>query len=201
MHYHVTDAEKKAAKVPHHIFNINILVTHLAISQVALELGHGNPWYFLLVPAISSLVIAYIYFNGQKVIQTGTWFIAAHWKLAWRRSRNLLISYVIAIAVISLSVLLGNLFGGGLMMNDFSDEGSSTSIVQKIGTFFGAVVVFVTVLYNFLQTGISVYDAGKGIIDEKISRYLPRDQTANQPLDKQDSTNSQPTQTTVDKNS
>jgi hypothetical protein len=45
--------------------------------------------------------------------------------------------------------------------------------------FFAGVVVFFTVLYNFLQTGISVYDAGKGIIDKKIERFLPRDANAN----------------------
>jgi len=179
MHYQVTSEEQRLAKNPHHIFNVNVIVTHLAISQVSLEIGHGNPWYFLLVPFISSLVIAYIYFHGQKVIQSQSWFVGAHWTLAWRRSRNLLIAYGVAIAVISLSALLGNLFGGGLMMNDFSTEGSSTSIVQKIGTFFGALVVFFTVLYNFLQTGISTYDAGKGIIDPKIEKFIPRDERSN----------------------
>lgn len=182
MHYQVTAEEQRLAKNPHHIFNVNVIVTHLAISQVSLEIGHGNPWYFLLVPFISSLVIAYIYFHGQKVIHTKSWYVGAHWTLAWRRSRNLLIAYGVSIAVISISALLGNLFGGGLMMNDFSTEGSSTSIVQKIGMFFGALVVFFTVLYNFLQTGISTYDAGRGIIDPKIEKFIPRDEHSNAEL-------------------
>jgi len=179
MRYQLTSEEQRLPKNPYHIFHVNVIVTHLASSQLSLEIGHGNPWYLLLVPFISSLVIAYIYFHGQKVIQSQSWFVGAHWTLAWRRSRNLLIAYGVAIAVISLSALLGNLFGGGLMMNDFSTEGSSTSIVQKIGTFFGALVVFFTVLYNFLQTGISTYDAGKGIIDPKIEKFIPRDERSN----------------------
>jgi len=184
MQYQVTPEEQRLAKNPHHIFNVNVIVTHLAISQVSLEVGHGNPWYFLLVPFISGLVIAYIYFHGQQVIKTQSWFIGAHWTLTWRRSRNLIIAYAVAIAVIGLSALLGNLFGGGLMMNDFSTEGTSTSIVQKIGLFFGALVVFFTVLYNFLQTGISTYDAGRGIIDPKIEKFIPRNETSNAELGK-----------------
>lgn len=182
MRYLVTDEDKHRAKNPHHIFNINVILTHLAISQVSLEIGGGNPAWFLLVPLISSLFLAYLYFHGQKVAANSSWFVGAHWILAWRRGRNLLIAYGVAIVVIGLATLLGNLFGGGLMMNDFSDDGSSTSIIQKIGLFFGALVVFFTVLYNFLQTGISVYDAGRGIIDAKIEQYHPRDASANEPL-------------------
>jgi len=182
MHYKVTKEEEHLAKNPHHIFNINVIVTHLAFSQVALELGHGQPIYFIMIPIISSLVIAYLYFHGQKVIQTQSWFVGAHWMLAWRRGRNLLISYAISITVILLGILFGHLFGGGLMMNNFSTDGSSTSIVEKIGFFFGAIVIFVTVLYNFLQTGISVYDAGRGIIDPKIAKFIPRGEDANEEL-------------------
>jgi hypothetical protein len=184
MQYEVTDQDTRLAKNPHHIFNINVIVTHLAISQVALEIGHGSPVGFLLIPAISGAVIAYLYFHGQKMIATQSWFVGAHWTLAWRRGRNLLIAYGVAIVVMSLAAVLGDLFGGGLMMNDLSmeDENSSTSIIEKIGMFFGALVVFFTVLYNFLQTGISVYDAGKGIIDPKIEQFLPRDENSNAEL-------------------
>lgn len=181
MHYSVTPEETHAAKNPHHIFNVNVILTHLAISQVSLELGHGNPYYFILVPFISSMVIAYLYFHGKTVAKTQSWFVAANWTLAWRRGRRLLIAYVAALAVILLFGLVGKL-SGGLMMNDFSDDGSSSSIIGKIGLYFGALIVFVTVLLNFLQTGISVYDAGKGIIDPKIAKFLPRDEHSNEEL-------------------
>lgn len=182
MHYQVTKEETHLAKNPHHIFNVNVIITHLALAHVSLEIGHGSPLGFILIPIVSGAVIAYLYFHRKTVIERGSWFVSAHWTLAWRRGRNLLIAYAIAIVVMSLSALLGDLFGSGLMMNDFSAEGSSTSIVQKIGMFFGGLVVFFTVLYNFLQTGISVYDAGKGIIDPKIEKFMPRDENANAEL-------------------
>jgi hypothetical protein len=43
-------------------------------------------------------------------------------------------------------------------------------------------VIFVAVLITFMQTGISVYDAGKGIIDPKIEKFLPRGDDANAEL-------------------
>ena len=183
MHYQVSEHEKNRAKNPHHIFNINVIITHLAISQVALELGHGNPLPFLLVPFISGIVIFYLYNRAKKECKSGeSWFIAAHWTQAWRRGRNLLLAYGVATLVITLGVILGNVVGSGLMMNDFSSDGSSTSIVEKISLFFGAIVVFFTVLYNFLQTGISVYEAGRGIIDPKICKFAPRGENANAEL-------------------
>ncbi|BBP44830.1 hypothetical protein THMIRHAS_02030 [Thiosulfatimonas sediminis] len=197
MRYQVTEQEKHAAKLPHHIFNINVIITHLAISQVALELGGGSPAPFLLVPLISGLVILFLYQRSQLLLaENGSWFVAAHWTQAWRRGRNLLLSYAVATLVITLGVLLGNVFGGGLMMNDFSAEGSSTSIVEKISLFFGAIVVFFTVLYNFLQTGISVYDAGKGIIDSKIEKFAARNETANPELGEGDGDVRQDSQST-----
>jgi hypothetical protein len=65
------------------------------------------------------------------------------------------------------------------MMNDFSDDGGSSSIVEKIGLFFAAVVVFVTILINFLMTGISVYEAGRGEIDKSIVKFQPRNEQSN----------------------
>lgn len=182
MHYQVTHDEQHLAKNPHHIYNLNVLITHLAISQVSLELGHGDPKYFILVPLISISVLSYIYFHGKKVAETGSWFVAAHWQLAWRRGRLLIMAYSAAIVIMLFSHLTGSLLGGGLMMNDFSTDNSSTPIHEKITMFLSAVLIFVTVLITFLQTGISVYDAGKGIIDPSIAKYLPRDESSNAEL-------------------
>jgi len=69
-----------------------------------------------------------------------------------------------------------------MMMNDFSADGSSTPIHEKITMFLSAVIVFFTLLVMFLQEGISVYDAGKGIINPSIAKFLPRDEHSNEAL-------------------
>ncbi len=179
MHYKISAKEASAAKIPHHIFNLNVILTHLAMSKIMLELGDGSSLKFMLIPIISIMVISYLYFKSKKLAQEDSWFVAAHWTLAWRRGRILIISYIIALTIITIITVLGSLFGGGMMMNDFSTDGSSTPIHEKITLFLSAVIVFFTLLVMFLLEGISVYDAGKGIIDPSIEKYLPRGENAN----------------------
>lgn len=180
MHYQVTPEETHLAKNPHHIFNINIIITHLFISMIVLEIG--STAMLLAVPIISSLVITYIYRHRKEVRKRGSWFVSAHWELAWRRSRILLMSYAIAILMVAVYLLIDLVFPGGFSMNDFSDEGSQTNLGEIITVRFAAVVIFVAVLITFMQTGISVYDAGKGILDPKIEKFVPRDENANAEL-------------------
>lgn len=183
MHYQVTEKEMSAAKNPHHIFNLNVILTHLAISQVVLEIGDGSPFNLMIIPIISMMVIGYLYFKSKKLMLGDSWFVAAHWTLAWRRGRILMISYAVAITIVTIITVLGSIFGGGMMMNDFSTDGSSTPIHEKITMFLSAVIVFFTLLVMFLQEGISVYDAGKGIIDPSIEKYAPRNALSNEALD------------------
>lgn len=180
MHYQVTPQELHSAKIPHHIFNINIILTHLFLSMIVLEIGKKATLELMaLIPLVSSLVIAYIYFKAQKKATTETWFVASHWTLAWRRGRILLISYAIALAMIGIYFVFDMVFPGGFSMNDFSLEGTKTNLGKIITFRFAAVVIFVAVLLTFMQTGISVYDAGKGIQDAKMEKFIPRSATAN----------------------
>ncbi len=180
MHYKVTEQEIRAAKTPHHIFNINILLTHLFISMIVLEIG--ETLQLLLVPIISSLVIFYIYNRKQQLIKQDSWFIAAHWTLAWRRGRVLLISYAIAVSMVLIYSLFDMIFPGGFSMNDFSTAGTQTNLGEIITIRFSAVVIFVAVLITFMLTGISIYDAGKGIIDPSMEKWVPRNADSNEEL-------------------
>jgi len=177
MHYQVTEDEKTRAKTPHHIFNINVIITHLFGAMIILEIGES--FELLLVPVISSLVILYLYTKRKSVVKNDTWFVASHWTQAWRRGRILLYSYAIAIAMVLVYELIDWAFPGGFSMNDFSTEGTQTSLGEVITLRFAAVVIFVAILITFMQTGIAVYDAGNGISDPKIEKVLPRDENSN----------------------
>lgn len=182
MQYQVTEDEAQISKNPHHIFNLNIILTHLFLSLIILKTTGNeafNPLMFGLVPLFSTLVFAFIYFRGQAKIKTDTWFIAANWVLVWRRGRILIMSYIAAFALIALYKLFSFIMPGGLSMNDFSDAGTSTPIFQIIVMYFGAAIIFFTVLVTFFQTGISVYDCSKGIIDKSIEKHIPRDENSN----------------------
>lgn len=186
MQYQVTAAETHQAKVPHHIFNLNIILTHLFVSYTVFEIAHGQNWPFLIILLVSLTVLGYIHMRAKRAKSQlesgGSWFVAAHWTLAWHRSRILILSYFIALAIVALYALSNILFPGGLSMNSFDDVGSSRNIGEIIAVRFAATVIFVAVLITFMQTGISVYDAGKGIIDAKMEKFVPRNANANKEL-------------------
>ncbi len=182
MQYKITPEEAHRAKVPHHIFNFNILVTHLFSAYTILEIAHGNMVAFLLIPAVSTLVILYLCTRVKVKRETDTWFVAANWLVACRRGKILIGAYIAAIALMSIYLLIDWLFPGGLKMNNFSPDGGSTNLTQIVFMYFSAFIVFVAVLLTFLQTGISVFEAGQGILDDKIEKILPRQAGDNEAL-------------------
>lgn len=177
MQYQVTEDEKRRAKVPHHIFNVNVIITHLFGAMIVLEIG--QTYQLMLVPIISSLVIFFLYIKKNSVAKHDTWFVASHWVQAWRRGRILLFSYGIAVAMVAIYMLINLIFPGGLSMNDFSTAGTQTNLGEVITIRFAALVIFIAVLITFMQTGIAVYDAGNGISNSTIEKVLPRDGNAN----------------------
>ncbi len=186
MQYQTTQQELNQAKIPHHIFNFNILITHLFAAYTILEIGHGAMLPFLIIPAVSTLVIFYL---CRQVAQkrAESWYVAAHWLTACRRGKWLIRAYIAAISLMLIYLAIDTLFPGGLKMQDFSNpDGGSTNITQIITLYFAAVIVFVTVLLTFIQTGISVFEAGQGIVDDKIETLLPRPDDMNAPLGKSD---------------
>ncbi|WP_294949645.1 hypothetical protein [Sulfurivirga sp.] len=184
MQYKITQEEAQKAKIPFHIYNFNILITHLFLAYTILEIGHGKMAPFLLIPAISTTVILYICSQVKKKLPE-SWYVAANWMVACRRGKLLIGSYIVAIAMMGLYLLVDTLFPGGMSMQDFSNpEGGKTNIMQVVTMYFSGLVVFVTVLVTFIQTGISVFEAGQGILNDKIEQYLPRPEDQNPPLGK-----------------
>ncbi|SFR63832.1 hypothetical protein [Thiomicrospira sp. ALE5] len=178
MQYQIEDHEAQSAKTPHQIYSLNIILLHLLL-PVALLKTSSNMAVFILVPILSIAVLSYIRFKANQIVADDSWFVRANWMLAWRRGRLLMISYAVASVLVMLYLIINVLMPSGMTMNNFADDGSSTPIFQVIIMFFGAAIVFFTALITFIQTGISVYDASKGIIDKQISHYLPRTDASN----------------------
>jgi len=182
MQYRITQEEAHRAKIPHHIFNFNILITHLFAAYTILEIGHGAMLPFLIIPAVSTAVILYLCSRVKVKLQNDTWFVAANWLVACRRGKILIGAYIAAITLMAVYMLIDMIFPGGMKMNDFSADGSSTNLMQVIFMYFSAFIVFVAVLFTFIQTGISVFEAGQGILDDKIEMLLPRKEGDNESL-------------------
>ncbi len=90
MQIDVSDQVKKRARWPHDLFVLNILFFHLLLTPATIVLGIGE-WGLLLPLALSGMVIGYIFYRSRTEVE---WFVAAHWRLSFRRCKLLMWGYL-----------------------------------------------------------------------------------------------------------
>jgi len=93
----------KQALFGHQLLMTNISILHLLIPIIAFSSGYIKE--ILLFSLIVSLLFATVIAKGAKS-HDKTDFVSAHWKMAWKRSRYLLVSYVVSASVMGLGWLL-----------------------------------------------------------------------------------------------
>lgn len=97
-----TDAEIKRAQFPHNLFVAGLFLFDLFLTPAVIGLKIGMAGLF--IPLVcSGTLIAYIYLRSKK---TTTWFVDAHWKLAFVRAQWLLTGYAISAALIFVAWLI-----------------------------------------------------------------------------------------------
>lgn len=103
MHYPAaTDAETGLAQAPHNLFVSGLFLFDLLMAPAAIVLDIGMAG--LLIPlACSGALIFNIYLRSRK---TTSWFVDAHWRLAWSRGRLLLLGYAISALLVFLAWLV-----------------------------------------------------------------------------------------------
>ncbi|WP_419635335.1 hypothetical protein [Thiolapillus sp.] len=155
----ISDSEKKAARWAHDLFVLNIFFFHLLLTPATIMLGIGLKG--LLIPLVLSLaVITYIYFRGQR---KSRWFIAAHWRLAFKRCKLLLIGYAITAAILLLAELLTS------GMKDAHMANILVTVITRIAIMPTLILVMVTVVMEASATSL----VGKGEVPEKIMKEFP----------------------------
>lgn len=97
--------EIAAAKLPHDIFLMNLIMNHILFFTGLATLGKSYIVYLALVPAISVLTILYTVYRANKVRPEDSPFVYIHWQIAQRWS--ILFSYVLILlaSVATLSYL------------------------------------------------------------------------------------------------
>jgi hypothetical protein len=155
----VSDSEKKLARWAHDLFVLNIFFFHLLLTPATIMLGIGLKG--LLIPlALSLSVITYIYYRGRR---EPSWFVAAHWRLAFRRCKLLLIGYAITAAILLLVEVLT------LGMKDAHMGQILVTVVTRIAIMPTLILVMVTVVMEASATSL----VSKGDVPEKIIKEFP----------------------------
>ena len=162
MLFQLDDAIKKKARAPHELFMFNLAVFHLMFAPVSVFLMRDVT--ALLIPlTFSSIVIIYIFIQGKRAEAGGHWFVMTHWKLAFRRARVLMIGYALTALII----------GGGALMAMNSAQTSMQDIIITISSRIGVMPTFILVVVNFVLESGSIYQAGRGEIQDAMVKKYP----------------------------
>ena len=97
-----TDSEVRQAQFPHNLFVGGLFLFDLLMTPAVLALKVGMVGLFIPL-VFSGALIAWIYLRSKK---TTTWFVDAHWKLAFTRAQWLMIGYAISAALILVAWLI-----------------------------------------------------------------------------------------------
>jgi len=144
-------SETKRAAFAHELLMMNLSFFHLLVPVAILSSGHIA--LFLTLALIASAVI--IFWIARKARQeTDSELVQAHWQLAWRRCRLLLIAYVVSAGI----MLLG--WGLGAMQVDPQMQGILLVVFSRIA----AVPTVLMVLVLFVLSTSSLSQARQGEI-------------------------------------
>lgn len=151
----------KKAKSPHELSLLNLAAFNLFAAPLGIVLDVGL--LGLLIPLLlSSSIILLIWYLAKKK-QAAHWFIAAHWELARRRTKILLIGYSISIAIFSFAhFVLSNSKMGDIMMVAF--------------TRVAIVPTLLCVMISFVMVSGGLFQASKGEVPDSIAKQFLHDE-------------------------
>lgn len=147
------------AKNPHNLFMLNLALFHLLMTPatIALNLGEAG----MLIPLVLSLlVISFTWWRSRQSDRFAHWFIQAHWQLAMKRYRLLLISYAVTAVLLLLSWLISLSVSDAHMGN----------ILQTVFIRIAIMPILVIVMINFFLESSAIGQASSGEIPDKIAQ-------------------------------
>jgi hypothetical protein len=155
MFFDVEPSQLRQAKTPHELSLFNLMFFHLLLgagtvvvlltrAEILQDLGGAA---YLLPLSASLSVIGLIHFRAHQARQRDPWLIAAHWQIAMRRSRLLLIAYG----------LTGLVIGAGFLVASGVDKKAMQDIILTIASRIGAVPTLLMVMVSFvLESGSQI---------------------------------------------
>lgn len=155
-----TIQERKDAQSPHNTYILGLFLFDLFMTPAVIGLKIGM--IGLLIPLFfSGSLIAYIYMRGRSGALP--WFVAAHWKLAFRRCRILMLGYALTAVLVFVAWLLSSI----------SDDHNMAQIMwtamTRIALMPTLICVMITAVLEFSATAQAV----KGEVPDKIAAAFP----------------------------
>ncbi len=161
-----TEQERKAAKAAHELFTVNTILVHVIGTLGLIKLLNTSMNIAIgLTIVVSMGIIFYTYLRTKKTKKDGAYLVYLHWQMSLNRYKILITAYVFYILVNALGLVIGD---GGVSSMD------GTSIVGSILTLLGTVPLFFAVLVSAVLGSGSMFNAGRGEVEQKFAQKYPQ---------------------------
>ncbi len=160
MIFHISDTTRSQAKTPHNLFMLNLALFHLLMTPAIIVLDVGE--IGMLLPLFLSLTVM-IYTWRRANAAHDDWFIFAHWQLAVRRYRLLLIGYAVTAALLLL----------GWLLTLSTADPNMRDILQTVLLRIAVMPVVLMVMVDFYLESSALFQATNGEVPDGISKRFP----------------------------
>lgn len=159
-------SERKRAKAAHELFTINAIVVHIfLVLGLVKMLGVGMSTSIALAILASLSIIAYTYTRVKKAKQSEPYLVYLHWQLSLNRYKILLTAYGFYALIMALSLVVSS---------DAPASMDGSSIMGSVLNLLGVVPLFFSVLVSAVLGSGSMFNAGRGEVDEKLAQQYPQ---------------------------
>jgi len=159
MQFKATEAEIKQAKIPHNLFVSGLFLLDLLMTPAIIVLKSGM--IGLLIPLTCSCsLLGYIYIRSRK---TTSWFVDAHWRLAFYHAKWLLRGY----AVSALFILIA------WLVSQTSHEESMKHILWTALTRIALMPTLIAVMVTAVMGASAIGLVNNREVPDKIVKEFP----------------------------
>lgn len=159
MQFQISASEIKRAQLPHNLFITGLFVFNLLMVPAVILLNAGIAG--LLIPlSCSGAMIAYLYLRSKK---TTNWFIDAHWLLAFRNSRWLMLGYAVTAVLIFIAWLISLT----------AQEASMAHILWTALTRIALLPTLIAVMATAIAEASAISLASKREVPDKLAALFP----------------------------
>jgi hypothetical protein len=154
--------QKNRAKIPHTIFNMNVLFVHIFALVVLFEF---NLIHWIWMIPITSLSIMLFQYRHMRLLlsdlKDNDWYVVANWNLAIRHNRILLIAYLVC----------GSIFlTGYTISSSMTTDPNMSNISMMIFLYLSGMLMLLTLIVTFVLSSGAIWHTEKGEVTHALEK-------------------------------
>lgn len=160
MQFPASKEEVRRAQTPHNLYILGLFLFDLFMTPAVIGLKIGM--IGLLIPLFfSGSLIFYIWMRSRS--SALPWFVAAHWKLAFRRCKILMLGYALTALLVFVAWLLSNI----------TSDHNMAQIMWTAMTRIALMPTLITVMITAVLEYSAMAQTTKREVPDKIAAAFP----------------------------